>query len=210
MIDFNTLEEVAVPGERSPYGYIYFLFYRGRLVYIGSTSSLENRLHYHSITKIFDKVLIERVRRYNLRKREFELIRHYKPILNQEADNKPEKPYLIIEDCIFMHHEGMAFRIVNGAIVSDKREILGFVRGNDLCFLRGIHGAKVVVKYNFGSNVRKQERFAFEKRAYIFDQESFSIKFIDEPKEESKQLAIPPSKRSKEDRRKLLNEIRGD
>ena len=104
-------------------GYIYFLFYRGELVYIGQSVSLHGRIGNHTLTKMFDQIKYEECPIEKLRSREKELIKHYQPILNDVGNKNPKIKLKVIGDYVFIHEGKLCLNIRDGKLYnkSDKR-----------------------------------------------------------------------------------------
>lgn len=72
------------------FGYIYYLFYKDVLVYIGQTVNLSNRISTHINTKFFDKVLYKKVAVEDMKDIERQEIRKYFPIYNCDCITKAD------------------------------------------------------------------------------------------------------------------------
>jgi hypothetical protein len=72
---------------------IYFLCKDDRIVYIGQTINLQNRLGQHILTKGFDKVYYMEVREDELNRIEAELISYYDPELNRTGNMSETKTF---------------------------------------------------------------------------------------------------------------------
>lgn len=147
MREFDKLNELHLP-ELDSDGYIYFLFYKGVLVYIGKSESLYGRIAVHRETKIFDKVLYESCPIEKLKTVERELIKHYKPILNGEYGNKPDKKVCVIGDSIFIHPKKQSFKLSDGRIYDKQNAVIGYIDADYVCW----HGSKEWHRYCFSED----------------------------------------------------------
>jgi hypothetical protein len=166
MIDFNTLEEYRLPDVDSD-GYVYFLFYKEILVYIGITTSFHSRVAAHKTTKVFDKVLYEICSVENLKIREKELIKYYNPILNGEYGCTPKNEYMVIGDYLFSNEYKKVMKIT-GYEVHDKDGLFGFIRGDIFCY----YSFTSHYRYSFQSNSTQKHNFPNSDRikdADVFD-----------------------------------------
>ncbi len=120
MIDFSVLDEFKLP-ELDADGYIYFLFYKNELVYIGKSQSLVSRIGAHRGNKIFDKVLYLTCPVEQLIRREKMFIQHYNPILNGEYQCAPKKPMRVIGDYLFIHEGKRCIPCRDGKIIQENR-----------------------------------------------------------------------------------------
>lgn len=79
----ESYKEYKLPEINKTMGYIYYLFYKNELVYIGQTIDLPNRISSHICSdKVFDKVLYKDCPTETLTTTEIEEIKKHKPILN--------------------------------------------------------------------------------------------------------------------------------
>lgn len=80
--------------------YLYFLWYKNKIVYIGITNNLTDRISCHRKDKIFDKVTYKEfldVSRNEMLQIESENIRYYKPVFNNNtAGVLKEKEFFFI------------------------------------------------------------------------------------------------------------------
>lgn len=72
------LNKVTIP----TIGYVYYLFYKEQLVYIGSTVSIDSRISAHKSSKLLDKVLYKEVEYDKMLELETSEIKKYLPIYN--------------------------------------------------------------------------------------------------------------------------------
>lgn len=84
--DFQNYEEIEIPEvevlPKPEFGYVYFLFNLGCLIYIGRTANIVQRLLAHKKEKIFDRCVAKKYHVSELPQRERQAIRKYKPIQN--------------------------------------------------------------------------------------------------------------------------------
>lgn len=130
MINLNKL---AVYNSKNV-GYVYFLMYRGTVVYIGETINLEQRLNDHR-NKVFDEV------RYELffgsdsarRIRERKAITQFSPMLNGQASVGQD--FLRIGDALFTTTDGRrCFYIQNHKIYTGNKYHCGYIKNDVLVF----------------------------------------------------------------------------
>ena len=174
MVDFSSLNEYKMP-ELDADGYIYFLFYRGTLVYIGKSISLSGRLSAHTKNKYFETVKYEACAVERLKDRECELIKNFNPVLNGEFGCKPSKGTQIIEDAIFVHRDKKCYKIYNGEVYFRQAHV-GFCDGKRIC----IFDEYSIDSYNeetdtwtYEKLIKTGKNFDFHK-VYKFDEGKFT------------------------------------
>lgn len=92
-------------------GVLYFLFYRGVLIYIGCSMHFEGRILRHMSCKAFDEVRYLVLPKGELKSKERELVKKYRPVLNGEHNYTPERFCVVVEDIVFCYHGKLCLKI---------------------------------------------------------------------------------------------------
>lgn len=206
MVDFNSLNKHIEPSKSN--GYIYFLMYMGELVYIGESRNMSKRLDSHKTNKVYDTVLYEfyeNIGRKELRKREQELIKHYKPILCEQYKVKPDCRIKIIGDIMFSHLDKTCHTVIDNNIFLNGHKV-GFIQDDNLYYFRYEYPTSYcpnwheytshVVYYNFTTGVSSRQDASRRKigremyfflECHEFDADSFRYvlkpQYVDVPSE---------------------------
>lgn len=123
--EFGHLEDYSV--DDIEYGFVYYLFYRDILVYIGGTENLRGRIIAHRMTKLFDRVKIvsSPIEEYKLL--EINEIAKYNPIYNSVGTSKDSPKTIEIEEYLFVRRFG---HIKKSDILITKNSKLYYRKGH--------------------------------------------------------------------------------
>jgi len=84
----------GVKNYRDPFGYVYFLVYKGDVVYVGQSFSLSRRIISHARDKDFDDVFYIEVAENKLNETERMWIRKFNPLYNIAHKLPARKPIM--------------------------------------------------------------------------------------------------------------------
>lgn len=140
MIFDDSFEIFDLGLDRRAFGQVYYLIYKGIIVYIGQSVNLPSRINSHKVDKIFDTVRYKEFPIDVLSKEEMKAIVEHKPIYNKGGITKQMletlPPYIEFDDYYIFRSVGT---LVKSKCMIKNRILLYVIKGcniNDITILR--------------------------------------------------------------------------
>lgn len=182
MQDLNISDlEVHPFNQEKQNSYCYLLLYKGVIVYIGETCSIDSRMIAHTSNKVFDeirKIPIPGDSKKDRLKMEGELIRRYNPILSHQHGCKPKDDCIVIGSYVFMHSKRHIFEIVDGKLYQDGN-IRGYIARNKKRLVYRVKGE--FWYYSFGINkwdcvkIKPDTKYKWDDADFMFKEDGSTV-----------------------------------